>query len=357
MKKVLPTEYPIVTGYPVIANALSILQTKEETTNWILLNLIVPIVMYEEKNDKLMIDLGGDHTPWNTRYLYDDCPYLTVYRYDRTWFCQQKQDILPFIKWNIDHEKYIYSDVCEKYIPEYNCDFSDKLHDLFIYGYDEEEKLLFGSDFFYGEKYRNISISFDDYRKAFDSVEEQGLPHRVEQTTDIMAITHRKLFNSWLAVDYEDPKCVLPILKERILECLGKTNVSYMRRYDENLVYGIKGYDLLQKYFQDKNFCELKYTYYNRMCIQFLVEHKMVLFKICNKILKNDCLSNQAKTLFNLASIIKGCVLKAMVKQNCSSVERQSIVNHLNNIKKQELTLLTDMLTFIDEQELYKPLI
>lgn len=63
MKKILPVEYPIVTGYPVIANALSILQTRPETMNWILLNLAVPIVLYDEDNDKILVDLGGSLMP------------------------------------------------------------------------------------------------------------------------------------------------------------------------------------------------------------------------------------------------------------------------------------------------------
>ncbi|MBC8560714.1 hypothetical protein [Fumia xinanensis] len=348
MKNVLPVEYPIVTGYPVIANALSILQTQEKTMNWILLNLMVPIVWYDAESDKVLIDLGGDHTPWNTRYLYDDCPYLTVYRYDRTWFHEQNQDIIAFIKWNIDSDKYIYTDVCKKFISEYRSNNPERMHDLFIYGYDDEAQILFGSDFFHGEKYQNINVSFDDYRKAFEAVEEQQLPHRVEQTTDIMAITNRELFNTWLAVDYEDSQSVLVILKERILECLGKTNASYMRLGDEKVAYGINSYDLLQKYFQDKNFYESKCSYYNRMFVQFLVEYKGILLKVCRDLLKSDELAVQAEELINLANIIKGFVLKSTIRRICSSAEREKLIAYLKKSKKQETDLLQNMLTHID---------
>ena len=357
MKKILPIEYPIVTGYPVIANALSILQARQNTKNWILLNLMVPVFLYDEANGKILIDLGGDHTPWNTRYLYDDCPYLTVYRYDRSWFHQQEQDIVSFIKWNIEHERYIYSDVCQKYVSEYHCDDPEKLHDLFIYGYDDSKRIFFGGDFFDKKKYQFITIPFDDYQKAFESVEKQNLPHRIEQTTDIMAIAHRDLFNTWMAVDYEEPKCVLAILKERILECLGKPNVNYMRFFDEKVAYGIHGFDLLQRYFQDKAFYEPQYSYYNCMCIQFLVEHEQVLSEICLHIIQSDQLFKQAETLADTASIIKGLVLKSMFKQTCSDVERKNLLEYLNDLKTQEVSLLKDMLAIIDGKELHKPLI
>ena len=316
--------------------------------NWILLNLIVPIVLYDAESDKVLIDLGGDHTPWNTRYLYDDCPYLTVYRYDRTWFHEQNQDIITFIKWNIDNNKYIYTDVCRKFISEYQSSNPERMHDLFIYGYDDEAQALFGSDFFHGEKYQNITISFDNYRKAFEAVEEQQLPHRIEQTTDIMAITNRELFNTWLAVDYEDPESVLEILKERLLECLGKANASYMRLGDEKVVYGINSYGLLQKYFEDKDFYESEYSYYNCMLIQFLVEHKGILLKICTDLLKSDELAVQAEELINLANMVKGFVLKSMIRRTCSSAEREKLIDYLKKLKEQETGLLQNMLTHID---------
>ena len=222
------------------------------------------------------------------------------------------------------------------------------MHDLFIYGYDDEAQTLFGSDFFHGEKYQNITVSFGNYRKAFEAVEEQHLSHRIEQTTDIMAITHRKLFNTWLAVDYEDSQSVLAILKERILECLGKENASYMRLRDEKVAYGIDSYDLLQKYFQHKDFYESEYSYYNRMFIQFLVEHKGVLLKVCKELLKSDKLASQAEELIRLSNMVKGFVLKSMIRRTCSSAEREKLAGYLTKLKEQETDLLQNMLTHID---------
>ena len=166
-----------------------------------------------------------------------------------------------------------------------------------------------------------------------------------------MAIANRELFNTWLAVDYENPQCVFGILKERILECLGKPNVNYMRLSDKNLAYGISGYDLLQRYFQDKSFYDPEYSFYNCICVQFLVEHKEVLLKICREILKNVQLSEQARALVDLANIVKGFVLKSMIRGNCAVHERKNLISYLDQLKEQEADLLKSMLVFIDERD------
>ena len=64
------------------------------------------------------------------------------------------------------------------------------MHDLFVYGYDDEEKSFHIADFFYGQKYHHVTIPYNNYKTAFDAVEKYNLPHRIEQTTDIVVIAH-----------------------------------------------------------------------------------------------------------------------------------------------------------------------
>jgi len=159
---ILPMALPWIKTYPTYSNSLSIIQSHEETHDWILSSFL-QIVCY------------GNDTLSFFDYNYKTCPFLTVERLSKKALPFLNIAIIDFLKIMIDLKRYVYLIINPKYIPSYNMN-QDSRHNMLIYGYNEAENLFYIADHFKSGKYMFGNCSFAEMENAVTclGIEDEG---------------------------------------------------------------------------------------------------------------------------------------------------------------------------------------
>lgn len=168
MKKILPfDDNPIIKSYPHYSFMCSMLQTKEQGMNWIY-QIYTQISAYSAvwnngRNTDFRLGFYpfagmGDGDLWNI------CPFIDKMTIPRQFLLQQK-DHIAFIKYWLNKGWYL-----SMYLDEFFRKDIQKVgvyyHPIFIYGYDDEEKVLYCADCFENWKYGTKKVSYDDFNIA-----------------------------------------------------------------------------------------------------------------------------------------------------------------------------------------------
>ena len=132
MKKVLPVFKTPISTYPHTANLASILWENKKIYPW-LMNCFIKPVGWEYRN-----------MDYEDFYILD-CPAILFERMGRDLINKGWNNIISFIKDAIDSEYYLYLVVNTGEIEAYGYTPPNP-HDMFIYGYDDEQKLVYIAD-------------------------------------------------------------------------------------------------------------------------------------------------------------------------------------------------------------------
>ena len=157
MKKIiLKTLYPWITTYPIFANPLSILQSVQYTYNYIYSSFIQVICC--KKNGAISF--------YDFNYRY--CPLLNVQKINKD-LVKELSNYIEAIKYFLDRGYCLYLLINPKYIRNYHCE-EDGCHDLFVFGYDDENRLFHVADNFTG-KYEQGVCSFQELENAINNLQ------------------------------------------------------------------------------------------------------------------------------------------------------------------------------------------
>ncbi|MDR1299763.1 MAG: hypothetical protein LBJ84_05875, partial [Oscillospiraceae bacterium] len=105
------------------------------------------------------------------------CPYLNLYEIPSELVAARKESFVSHIKQAIDLDMYIFAYIDSSKIEQYmklNLD----LHEIFIYGYNDEEKLIYFADFPINDtvKYERSICSYEEIEDAFTSIMDFAYP-------------------------------------------------------------------------------------------------------------------------------------------------------------------------------------
>ena len=154
MKKVLYKSEPILTSYSTLGNITSVLNHNVEFEPWLYNNFIQLSVtkLFRFAYQKQM---------------YYDCPYIT--RYSIPDYLVRK--IPEFIIQSIQMNQYLFFLIDRFYISSYSeYQRQHLVHEIFVYGYDDEKKVFYTSDNSQNGKYVDSEISFEDLTSARENV-------------------------------------------------------------------------------------------------------------------------------------------------------------------------------------------
>ena len=146
---------PIIDSFPVYGDLFSILKRSETVDYWICNNFIQlrridPIVFFE-----------------SYRSIFYNCPNITTSKITRRILeYKWKNDLFHFIRDMINMKYYIFLYVDRLYIKLYQTK-ETHIHELFIYGYNEEKSLLYCADNIRGGKYKRFNCPFSEVEKAY----------------------------------------------------------------------------------------------------------------------------------------------------------------------------------------------
>lgn len=157
--KKLKMSYPHIETFPRYANILSILQGNNLGEEWILNNFIE---IYSNDIDLIFYDFN-----------YFCCPFLVIEMISKKFLKYYNLDIIEVIKDNINNNKYAYFLVNEAYIPAYGKK-KECFHDLFVYGYSNDENLFYIADCFAGGKYKYKTCTYKELEMAISTITEEN---------------------------------------------------------------------------------------------------------------------------------------------------------------------------------------
>ena len=330
--KILPIGQPIIASFPNYANPLCILQLNESSKLWYLSNLSVLSCIKNVSRDnelELGIVLFNDSSMFLGCNLWEICPYLFANHIDRNVIV--RDGIVTTIINNISVNHYCY------FYVEMSCvEVYKKIHgphDIFIYGFDLENKVFFAADFFRG-KYEQKAIPFSQIERGYMEVTEHPMAvmdHFITITDQLPSFRKKRLqiYEEHIGADtYRE------IIIERIFEYLRyRWNSNYMCK-NTNIVYGIDVYDAFIECF-----CRNKIFNYNLVSALCLFkDHKIIMTEICKEYNLSEHVKKTWEQVVEKVRILINLYLKyGMVKEELKIKISKNIVNELKELKKKDL--------------------
>ena len=160
MKKILPTIYPPITSYPSVAGTVGIMMLYTDYKHWFCENFIQ---LYVNKHNELKI------------YDYK-CPFITAINHNEKLKKLSPYMVLEFIKELINTNSFLWYFLDRYYVNKDNPNNRHYLHNTMIYGYDDNEKLIYICDFFgANNQFEYGTISYRDFILATKSIDKNNL--------------------------------------------------------------------------------------------------------------------------------------------------------------------------------------
>lgn len=324
-------KYPPITSYQSYANCLSILCYYDNENIWnYIFSSFIQLSAFA-KHDK-----GFNMLDFYPRTIFN-CPLLECEQISRKDISSKANSIVEFIVNKINLGYYITLNIDTYYISIYKTFHKLKgvyPHDIYIWGYDLNDKVFYVSEFL--SKFEYTTVSFSELEqgymnfKAIDSFSEdvglimyKGGEYKLSLNTIIdltkdylfsnnsskrLAPTQQFIYNS-------DTHWGLDIYK-LLKECIIKSNSGYLLRY-------------LHILFDHKVLMSLR--------IKYLIEKKYIL--------ASDSILQQYELIKKQAMIIRNLAIKSKVSDNPKYFYKiYDYIDTLQQIERQSLESLLDYL-------------
>lgn len=329
--KILKMENPTINVYPIFANPLAIMQSHQETKEWILCNFI---------------QLCSNSDALNFYdFNYKFCPYLNIQRISKKYLKKMDVDIVKFIIDSIAAGYYIYLLVRAKEIRAYEYE-SEEIraqdrfaHDLLIYGYDMEQQIFYIADNFIEGKYSFQKCTFQELECAINNIDPNyesrlGFKGNLElieyYNEEPYFFNIQKVLDSFCDYVLSKPTTIWNVMEIR--NTYGKRKWYFGLECYQYMIKRIYDMDTNNIYIQD---------------FHLMWEHKKHLVKIITFLLENNYITDQT-VILQMESIVK-CALSAR------NLALKYSISGKESIKENIIKIYLQMA--IDEKELLISLI
>ncbi|CAG7658654.1 hypothetical protein ACFQI7_32665 [Paenibacillus allorhizosphaerae] len=326
---ILPMEYPIITLYPMTANAVSIISNNlSETYPWLLNNFLQLLSWRSDALEGRLIIRYSDS--WT---FYKNCPFLGHQKINKK-FIKSKWNgsIFDFIIDSISQGYYVYLYVNTLYISAYRPS-RDRPHDLFIYGYDYAQKLFYIADNLNYGKYTYATCTFQELIDAINSLSEKD-----------ENINH--FDNSIILLNYQS-NCESSFELNTVVDGI-KAYLSSRAFKDvehPNALYGISVYNNMNIYLShlEKNQARADIRPFHA-----LWEHKSMMLMRIRYMYDNKMLIDAEKSIKALTSLVDDALLhrNLILKYNFTMKKEilKTIANKIIQNKQKEVLVLRQVL-------------
>jgi hypothetical protein len=310
-KITLPMAKPIITTYPMDANAISIISNDKETYPW-LLNNFMQIMSWDRVELPWKLDIWYS----DSFKFYKKCPFLD---------CQRIKKHFIRDKWNDDINESAYEPKRE----------SDRPHDMLIYGYDAIQKIFYVADNFKYGKYSFSTCTFGELENAVHYLREED-ENYAGFSSSIELLSYKKPKNRTFDFDLN-----------KVTD--GLKAYSSSKAFDEwaypNAIYGINVYDTYKLYLSLLHNNEVKFDI---RPVHLFWEHKFVMMLRLNYMNENDMLHNEDNILSAYKEIeqktlsYRNLLLKYKINKNQNTLKH--IIEELDENKYKESLVLERVL-------------
>ncbi|MGG4094502.1 hypothetical protein [Paenibacillus lautus] len=332
IKKLVMNE-PVLKTYPKHSNVTSILANHVNFEEWLYSNHIQLFCAIYENSTKYDTYLDI-YEPLHRVYY----PLLECKSIKKEIISACSIDPSAFAISNIDEGYYVYACVDIFYIPEYQSN-KHKNHDIFVFGYDDDEQTFFVADFFKGH-YSCQTISFDCFSAAVNSTFRDE-----NQFKDIQML--KTLDNPVHSVYCFDIDNVLIQLKDY----LGEYNSSLRYREFEaplpdtdNRTWGLGVYDSLIS-----SISQEKVPKVTRRSLHALYEHKKLMVGRVKYLLDNEYITEKKvlekhKIIETKSLILRNIFMKSMAR----SFDKNPIVSKLKELQNMDNEALAELVYLLE---------
>lgn len=349
MVKILEYQKGLIDVYNGYACTTSFCVKNDEAKKWFIQNYINYITRYNSKNEYVFSD-----------YFYSDFTYNSAINFfqpenivNLPYVCysapsSEVDNIINFIHEKINTGFYICLFVNLKYLDAY-CQKDDLVHDIFIYGYDDERQIIYSTGYTNGKKYSSLIHSYDEICLAYKNVTADSPEHRWFDTKRISFFKPRENFvYDFNTLDFTEK------LKEYLnIEVAYQKNKRLLcpnsDRNDEKVVYGIESIKVLIHFFENitkSNQIDLRQLY-------FFFNHKVnmrykIRYLLDNGYLDDSYLLDEYDKIVDFAQRCLNISIKYKMKQN--NICLKKIVFYLKQIYEQECCVLKKLIKTIKNE-------
>ncbi len=330
-KNILPVNEPLVKVYPHYGHIMSIFNEYELP---ILLNDMLTII-YDSEKERADFDIGFEIVPYIANY-----PLCFNYAIPRNLISSNWKSLSNFLIDSINDGCYITFLANTYYISAYTETYRrlNFLHDIMIYGYDEKNKIFYGTDAFEKGKYERREIPFEEIERSFSCGNEEDWFEGIR----LIKRKENQFMGIWYEIEYIKEQCNQFLKGEYI-----KSPIYLERKRDikdKKYSYGINVYDAIHNYIKylkddyDTKSADIRLFY-------LLFDHANVL-KYFSKELSNKGILINSNEIYNGFDAICNSLTNLyskVIKYNLTSSEslKNIILENILSIKQKLIETVT----------------
>lgn len=313
-KVMLPVADPYISVFPIFANPLSILQNEEGTKGWIF-NHFIQLCANSESEMMNFYDFN-----------YKLCPYFKIQRMSIDFLKKLDMEPLDFMLKCISNGYYIYLlvNMTEIHLYDPPADFA---HDLFIYGFDEEERVFYVSDNFINGKYSRQVCPFDEVIHAMSHI-QPAYKNRLGFKGAIEMIEFDRSERQKFSLERvrDSLLCYINGIPTSVWNNMEYRNITYGK---QKWYFGLNCYEFIHQKVD-----ELRDGNHMIQNFHLIYDHKAYLLKLVAYLIENDYITDEGvipglKIMKKKALTGRNLVLKYRIRKE------EDIIIRLHNIYKE----------------------
>lgn len=323
MKNILPLYEPVFSKDMHTSTVFSIIGSHEDHLNWI----YSECAMIRYQIEKSIYSL----------YSNQNNPLIIKKKISKIILSElQNFDIIDFLKTSINNNTYILLAINHYYIEQSIARGKNKIHSLFIYGYDDALKCLYISDHFFDKntKYSTATCGYGEFRASYINtncaIQTWPWGDFLLNDIELYTINHNFKYSFNLSKLYY-----------QINDYIFKDEIT------DKYAYGLKCYEYLID--------DLKNKEIDRFIIQnfyFLWQHKVVMIKILKYLCDINMIPNLLIIEFHNIEIQSRIMLNLLLKYRFTkkSILIDKVIDLLKCVSNDEKKILMNINEFINQK-------
>lgn len=314
-KLILPIKEPIVAFKPIIAAINIVAANNPDNEKWVF-NHFVQISL-GENGDNAYFVMGSASK-------HQSCPFIGYNCIPGVFVSKNYNLLTDFIKMCIKNNYYMYFDIDCYYIKNYVGN-RHRSHEIFIYGFDDQLKIVYIADFFDFHFFSFGTCSYDEINKAYVNIYD--LKNNYQDIHLFRAFGNK----------YEFDKEIFKIYLDDYLNSENSYHrMDITKKYGNKLVYGLSTYDTIIELYNEEID---RGIHFDHRVPALHLNHKRLMDLRLDFLYKNQiiCLKNyqslkeKISITLKLADTIAAKTVKYNYKKNTEIIE--SIVSDLKKLK------------------------
>lgn len=214
-------------------------------------------------------------------------------------------------------------------------------HELFIYGYNMDEEVFYVGDFTFKDKYAYTTVSFEDVKKGFDTL-EAGEDHVFRDDykgTRGLYVIQKNVDSRYYEMD-------TVLIKRTLIEYLEgsdtKTHFRMMRNRFDDTVFGVNVYDALIKRVEKQ--LKQEEPDFDIRALHIAYDHKVLMHERLKYLMANEVIPFDQAMLDDYAKVVddmltaRNLLVRISVTGEIEAGER--IKGYLNLARDKETIIL-----------------